>query len=643
MKALGRIAGAVLLLAIVVGGAFYWNPLWFNDQFIRYHLWRSAVRSEYIEAGGHRIHYFEAVPPDGSAGKPLILVHGLGSRGEDWAAMMPGLAAGGFHVYAPDLLGFGRSEKPDGPCCSISLEEEVVVDTMHALGLTRADCDGWSMGGWIAAKIALEHPEMVDRLVVDNSAGLTFQPAFARDAFVPSDAAGLARLMAFLSPHPAKLPPFVVRATLRAIARNGRTIQTTMDAMEAGPDLLDTRMGGITQPTLIIWGMEDKLIPVAVGETMHREIAGSVFDGIVGCGHLAPNECAKPVLTGTIQFLKAQPPMQRGEQMLPATPFLQSLVALPHIRARLGQADVDEHAIDKLARHLGGVFGQVVKRGNDREDGRAGVGCELHVAQMDAVERRLADAEDQRATLLHADVGGALDEVRGHSVGDAGKRAHRARQDDHSAGAVTAAGDAGADVGLAVLDDFAASCAQQLLEQAVAAVELHLLGEDAQGRFGWDEINLGDAGVGLEGAEHLDGKNGAAGAGDGKGEFEAGRSGFGWTSHESDYRRLGLAFDDCGRSRDAHGGFYGYLAGVHAEEAKHRQTHAVGYQDPKRERRKHGTHEHYPITQRKNPPGRFVAISRTNGTRPAKPDSLLQEFNRSEGLFRKVPGICIND
>jgi hypothetical protein len=106
---------------------------------------------------------------------------------------------------------------------------------------------------------------------------------------------------------------------------------------------------------------------------------------------------------------------------------------------------------------------------------------------------------------------------------------------------------------------------------------------------------------------------------------------------------LGLTFDDCGRSRDAYGGFYGDLAGVHAEQAKHRQTNAVGYQDPERKRSEHSTHEHYQITQRKNPPGIFAAISRTNGARPAKPDSLLQEFNQSEGLFRKVPEICIND
>jgi pimeloyl-ACP methyl ester carboxylesterase len=315
MKALLRIAGAIVLLAVVGGGAFYWNPLWVHDQMIRYHLWREGVRSKYVQVDGNRIHYFEAMPTDGSPGIPLILVHGLGSRCEDWALMIPELTAAGFHVVVPDLLGYGRSAKPD-LVESVAVEEGVVIDFMHAIGVTRANMDGWSMGGWIVAKIALDHPEMVDRLVLDDSAGLRYQPSFARDAFVPTDAAGLERLMALLSPDPAKLPPFVVRATLRRIASRGKVIQGSMDSMESGNDLLDARLPGITQPTLILWGTEDKLIPMAVGETMHRDIPGSVFEGVVGCGHLAPIECPEPMATGTIEFLKAQPAMRGGERML---------------------------------------------------------------------------------------------------------------------------------------------------------------------------------------------------------------------------------------------------------------------------------------------------------------------------------------
>jgi len=325
MKARLRLAGTVVLLfALVAGCTFYWNPLWVNDRQIHYRLWRAGVRSEYVNVQGNRIHTFEAGPPDGTPGKPLLLLHGLGSRGEDWAPLIPGLAAAGFHVYAPDLLGYGRSDKPN-LICSIQVEEEVVLHFIQATGMARADgagnsttidLAGWSMGGWIAAKLALDDPAAIDRLVLYDSAGITIQPDFPRDAFVPTDAAGLARLMALLMPHPPRLPGFVVRASLRRLKSNSRIVQQSMDSMLSGQDLLDARIGSIAQPTLIVWGAEDRLIPISVGEAMHREIPNSVFEGVAGCGHLAPSQCPRPVLEGTIQFLKAQPPMQGGEQML---------------------------------------------------------------------------------------------------------------------------------------------------------------------------------------------------------------------------------------------------------------------------------------------------------------------------------------
>ena len=114
MKLALRALAVLLLVAVGAGLVFFRYPLWVTDQQIRYRLWREGVKSEYVEAGGYKLHYFEAGPTGGAGrGVPLVLVHGLGARGEDWAAMIPALAARGFHVYAPDLLGYGRSPRPD--------------------------------------------------------------------------------------------------------------------------------------------------------------------------------------------------------------------------------------------------------------------------------------------------------------------------------------------------------------------------------------------------------------------------------------------------------------------------------------------------------------------------------------------------
>src|SRR5215469_16706946 len=99
------------------------------------------------------------------------------------------------------------------------------------------------------------------------------------------------------------------------------------------------------------------------------------------------------------------------------------LSSLPDIGTALRQADVCEDATDKLARHLGRVDWLVVESRNHGKDGRSGVGGECHVAKVNFVEGRLAHAEDERATLLEADICGAFDEILSEAVGDSGESA----------------------------------------------------------------------------------------------------------------------------------------------------------------------------------------------------------------------------
>ena len=87
--------------------------------------------------------------------------------------------------------------------------------------------------------------------------------------------------------------------------------------MEGGKDLLDFQLHRIDRPTLIVWGGADQLIPLSVGEAMHQKIADSSMLIVDGCGHLAPGECSKPVLAGTLNFLQAYPPLKGWERTVP--------------------------------------------------------------------------------------------------------------------------------------------------------------------------------------------------------------------------------------------------------------------------------------------------------------------------------------
>lgn len=317
MKTVLRVVAVLVLLVAAAGGGFYFNPLWVADQQVRLRLWREGVRSDYVEAGGYRFHYFEARPAQGE-GTPLVLIHGLGARGEDWGRMLPGLAARGFHVYAPDLPGYGRSSRPTDASYSIAMEEAAVAAFMQAVHMSHADVGGWSMGGWVAMKLALDHPEMVDRLVVYDSAGIYFPANFGSQLFVPVDAAGVNELMNVLSPLPRSMPDFVMRDVLRKMAHNGWVVSRSMSAMAGGRDLLDFRLHDIRQPTLVVWGAVDRLIPLEAGRKIHASVPNSVLNVVDGCGHLAPSECSGPVIDATAAFLRAQPPIEGGEKTLPA-------------------------------------------------------------------------------------------------------------------------------------------------------------------------------------------------------------------------------------------------------------------------------------------------------------------------------------
>ncbi len=307
---------ALLLLLVVAGSLVYLRPLWFADQKMHFDMWRAGVRSEYVEVNGSRIHFFEALPAGGGKGRPLVLVHGLGARGEYWFPMIPGLAAAGFHVYVPDLLGYGRSPRPD-VSYSIQMEAELVRDFMRAEHVDGADVAGWSMGGWVAMKLAIDDAAMVNRLVLFDAAG-TYFPGSSElgQIFDAKDADGVRRLMGMLTPNPLRMPDFIARDLARRIQENVWVTKRSLASMMSGRDLMDFRLYMIGQPTLVVWGKQDVLIPLSAGESIHRGIAGSSMLVVDGCGHLTPAECSRVSLEATLAFLNAQPAIVGGERVV---------------------------------------------------------------------------------------------------------------------------------------------------------------------------------------------------------------------------------------------------------------------------------------------------------------------------------------
>ena len=108
-KTIWRLVVVVAFLTAVAASVVYTRPLWLLRQFLALRLRIEGAESREVNIGGRRIHYYVRGP---ESGHPIVLVHGLGGRAEDWINLAPYLVRAGYRVYTPDLLGFGHSEQP---------------------------------------------------------------------------------------------------------------------------------------------------------------------------------------------------------------------------------------------------------------------------------------------------------------------------------------------------------------------------------------------------------------------------------------------------------------------------------------------------------------------------------------------------
>ncbi|MGC2619673.1 MAG: alpha/beta fold hydrolase [Acidobacteriaceae bacterium] len=305
---LGMLTLAVALVVVTILRPL--GVLWVATQL---RLRVDGIHSEFTEipfghVGKVRVHYYV-----GGSGAPILLVHGLGSRAEDWANLMPSLVRDHHRVYALDLPGYGQSDWPANAQYSIPELTGAVEAFMNDQHLTRIDLAGWSMGGWIAMRVALDEPQRIRRLMVFDSAGLTFAVNWNKNLFEPDTPEKLSTMMALLMPSPPHVPGFVEHAIFRFVARHGWVVRRNLDSMLTGDGLLDGQLGALKMPVLIVWGKQDHLIPLSVGEAMHHEIPQSELEIFDGCGHLAPNQCAgrvAPVVNGFLDEVSPMPGRQ---------------------------------------------------------------------------------------------------------------------------------------------------------------------------------------------------------------------------------------------------------------------------------------------------------------------------------------------
>lgn len=261
-----------------------------------------SENSKFVSVDGARVHYQEF----GDVSKPtLIMIHGYTASLYVWKTVAPMLADSGFHVVALDLLGFGYSDKPSWFDYAIASQARIVARFMNRLGIGRATLVGSSYGGAVAATLALDYPERVEKLVLVDAVSndnlrnhpilkLASIPGIG-EAITPflvdSRAFQRHRMRGTLAKANHKLiTDERVEGILRPLtaADAHHSLLATSRAWSANRIEQDAHL--ITQPTLIVWGEDDKVIPVDDGYTLHRSILNSRLVILKDCGHVPQEE-----------------------------------------------------------------------------------------------------------------------------------------------------------------------------------------------------------------------------------------------------------------------------------------------------------------------------------------------------------------
>ena len=270
-------------------------------------IWAQAPASKQVEVFGQKIHYLEA-----GSGPNVILLHGLGADATNWA-MNTAVLAKTFHVFVPDQIGFGESDKP-----MINYRVGTLVDFLDGfykkVGISKATIVGNSLGGWTAIAFTLAHPDKVERMVLVDSAGYSFEklggPKPTKetlDGLNPATVAASQAVMALILANKSLATDQIAEQFFASHLRknDGYTIERFIESILRGEDVVDGKLGAIKVPTEIIWGREDALTPLAEGQMLSTEIAGSEMVILDHCGHIPQFECAAPFNAALLKFLSA--------------------------------------------------------------------------------------------------------------------------------------------------------------------------------------------------------------------------------------------------------------------------------------------------------------------------------------------------
>ncbi len=244
----------------------------------------TPVTQRHVMAGSIKTAYLSS-----GSGLPVVLLHGGGAGAVTWYPSIGALAKH-FHVIAPDIVGYGESDKPNAPYDKAYFAKWL-RSFLLALDIPRAHIVGLSQGGAIALQFVLDNPDMVEKLVLVDSGGLGAQvPLAALLSMIwlntfPSSLAD--RLFSrYILLNPKNRDPNHGRYSIAVLKSNGGKNSFRQGRGSAVSEIPKASLNKIETKTLVIWGGNDRLFPVDYGEHSASQIPNAEFLVIKNAGHL---------------------------------------------------------------------------------------------------------------------------------------------------------------------------------------------------------------------------------------------------------------------------------------------------------------------------------------------------------------------
>jgi pimeloyl-ACP methyl ester carboxylesterase len=237
------------------------------------------------------------------AGKPLVLITGVGYGKWFWRGVVPALATR-FQVVTFDNRGAGESDKPDGPY-SVAMMAADTAGLLDALNIKDACVMGHSLGGYIAQELVVTRPDLVGKLILaaTNYGGSKVIPITPEAMNVLTNRTGdpvelvkrgiaIACAPGFAERHPDVAKELLDYRLTNPVppAQYAAQVAAGAGTMAYSDDVVDQRMRAIKIPTLILFGEHDRVVPPGNAELMARKIAGARVKIIAGTGHIFPIE-----------------------------------------------------------------------------------------------------------------------------------------------------------------------------------------------------------------------------------------------------------------------------------------------------------------------------------------------------------------